>query len=146
MAGYDTGSNGDKNKVVWRDRKHFMWFPFSFTVYELKKDRLYEQKGFFSTSYDELLLYRVVDLTLRQTLSQKLFGTGTLVLRCRVDATPELHLENIRRPFEVKEMLSDMIEDARARHRVVGREFYGADMYSGGDDMDYDMMDDGDER
>lgn len=143
MAQYNTGKEREKSTVVWRDRKHFMWFPFSFTVYELTKERLYEQKGFFSTNYDELLLYRVVDLTLMQTLSQKLFGTGTLVLKSKVDATPEVRLENIRHPLQVKEMLSDMIEDARTRHRVVGREFYGNDMYFGNGDVDMDdMMDD----
>lgn len=140
MAQYNAGNEKEKSTTVWRDRKHFMWFPFSFTVYELTKERLYEQKGFFSTSYDELLLYRVVDLTLMQTLSQKLFGTGTLVLKCKVDAAPEVRLENIRHPLQVKEMLSDMIEDARARHRVVGREFYGGDMYFGNDGMMDDDM------
>ena len=135
--------NQGKNPVIWRDRKHFMWFPFSFTVYELKKDRLYEQRGFFSTSYDELLLYRVVDLTLQQTLSQKLFGTGTIILRCKVDAATEIRLENIRRPMEVKELLSDMIEEARAKHRVVGKEFYGGDIYMDMDGGDWDERMDG---
>ena len=135
MAAHDIG----KNKTVWKDRKHFMWFPFSFTTYELKNDRLYEETGFFSTSSDELLLYRVVDLTMRQTLAQKLYGTGTLILKCRVDSTPEIRLENIKHPRQVKELLSDMIEEARARHRVVGREFYGDTYYM--DDAD-DMEDD----
>lgn len=136
MAKYNDGNDSNKRRAtVWRDRKHFMWFPFSFTVYELTKDRLYEQKGFFSTSYDELLLYRVVDLTLMQTLSQKLFGTGTLVLKCKVDATPEVRLENIRHPLQVKDMLSDLIEEARAKYRVVGKEFYGGDLYFGDGDF-----------
>ncbi|MDD7390696.1 MAG: PH domain-containing protein [Lachnospiraceae bacterium] len=137
MAGHDTG----KNKTVWKDRKHFMWFPFSFTTYELKNDRLYEERGFFSTSSDELLLYRVVDLTMKQTLSQKLYGTGTLILKCRVDSNPEIRLENIKHPRQVKELLSDMIEEARTRHRVVGREFYGDTNYVNDADDEYDMED-----
>lgn len=135
--------NMGKNKTVWKDRKHFMWFPFSFTTYELKNDRLYEETGFFSTSSDELLLYRVVDLTMKQTLAQKLYGTGTLILKCRVDSNPEIRLENIRHPRQVKELLSDMIEEARARHRVVGREFYGDTYYM--DESD-DMEDDDEMR
>lgn len=137
MTGHDTG----KNKTVWKDRKHFMWFPFSFTTYELKNDRLYEERGFFSTSSDELLLYRVVDLTMKQTLSQKLYGTGTLILKCRVDSNPEIRLENIKHPRQVKELLSDMIEEARTRHRVVGREFYGDTNYVNDADDEYDMED-----
>lgn len=131
--------NMGKNKTVWKDRRHFMWFPFSFTTYELKNDRLYEENGFFSTSCDELLLYRVVDLTMRQTLAQKLYGTGTLILKCRVDSDSEIRLENIKHPRQVKELLSDMIEEARARHRVVGREFYGDTYYmNDSDDMEGD--------
>ena len=25
-----------ENKIIWQDRKHFMWFPISFTKYEIK--------------------------------------------------------------------------------------------------------------
>lgn len=146
MAEYDAvNRSSGKNKTVWKDRKHVMWFPFSFTTYELKNDRLYEERGFFSTSSEELLLYRVVDLTMHQTLSQKLYGTGTLILKCRVDSNPEIRLENIKHPRQVKELFSEMIEEARARHQVVGREFYGGDSYYGGmgdgDMEDYDEMD-----
>ena len=145
MAGYngEKRSSG-KNKTIWKDRKHFMWFPFSFTTYELKNDRLYEESGFFSTSCDELLLYRVVDLTMQQTLSQKLYGTGTLILKCRVDSNPEIRLENIKHPRQVKELFSEMIEEARTRHQIVGREFYGSDRYYGG--MDEDDMEGYDEE
>lgn len=125
--------NQEKNSILWRDRKHFMWFPFSFTVYELKKNRLYEQTGLLSTNYEELLLYRVIDLTMQQTFAQKLFGTGTIILHCKADASSEVRLENIRRPKELKEMLSDMIEEARARHRVVGKEFYGGEFHTESD-------------
>lgn len=146
MAEYDAANRSSaKNKTVWKDRRHFMWFPFSFTTYELKNDRLYEERGFFSTSSDELLLYRVVDLTMRQTLSQKLFGTGTLILKCRVDSNPEIRLENIKKPRQVKELFSEMIEEARNRHQVVGREFYGDGSCYDDDGMrgmeDYDEMD-----
>ena len=38
-----------ENKIIWQDRKHFMWFPISFTKYEIKNDRLYQETGLFST-------------------------------------------------------------------------------------------------
>ena len=41
-----------ENKIIWQDRKHFMWFPISFTKYEIKNDRLYQETGLFSTHYD----------------------------------------------------------------------------------------------
>ena len=30
--------------LVWKDRKHWMWFPFSFTKYRIEDGRLYERK------------------------------------------------------------------------------------------------------
>lgn len=125
------------NTVIWRDRRHVMWFPFSFTVYELKKDRLYEKRGLLNTSYEELLLYRIVDLSLSRSLAQRIYGTGTIILKCKGDSSSEIRLENIRRPLEVKEMFSELIEEARMKQRVVGKEFYSHDHY-GDDAGDYE--------
>lgn len=114
-------------EIKWKDRKHWAWFPLSFTVYKLSSERLYIQKGFFSTHYDETLLYRIVDLCLERTLSQKLFGTGTVVLYTKSDTQGAIRLENIKHPMEVKEMFSHAIEEARSQRGVIGREFYTSD-------------------
>ena len=137
--------NASDKKLIWSDRKHHLWFPISFTEYELTRDRLYEKRGFFNTSYDELLLYRVTDIGLRRNFLQKIFGTGTLVLTSRVDAARETLLVNIKEPVRVKDKLSDLIEDARQRRRVVGKEFFGSDIYIDADGMaDMSDSDDGD--
>ena len=95
-----------ENKIIWQDRKHFMWFPISFTKYEIKNDRLYQETGLFSTHYDELLLYRITDLCLRRNLSQKIFGTGTVILYTKADSEREIHLKNIKNAREVKDLIS----------------------------------------
>lgn len=115
----------DKNVIKWRDRKHWAWFPWSFTKYEVRNDRLYVQKGFFKTSYDETLLYRIVDIRLSRTLAQKIFGTGTVTLFTRVDVNHHIELVNIKDSVAVKEYLSDLVEEIRNRKKVVGKEFYG---------------------
>ncbi len=114
-------------EIIWKDRKHWAWFPFSFTVYKLSSERLYLQTGFFNTHYDETLLYRIVDICLERTLSQKLFGTGTIVLYTKSDTQGAIRLENIKHPIEVKEMFSNAIENVRDKRGVVGREFYTSD-------------------
>jgi hypothetical protein len=110
---------------LWRDRKHFMWFPFSFTVYEVKNDRLYIQRGLLSTSYDETLLYRITDVKLTRSLGQKIFGTGTIELCTTVDHDGHILLENVKNPMDVKAQLSELVEDARDKKKVIGKEFYG---------------------
>ena len=121
--------------IKWQDRKHFMWFPFSFTKYQLGNDRIYSQKGLLNTKYDEVLLYRVVDITLQRSLAQKIFGTGTIILSCRADTESEVRLINIKNPIQVKNMLSDDIEMSRNSRRVVGKEFWGGSSHYA--DSDY---------
>lgn len=115
----------EKDEVLWKDRKHFMWFPFSFVKYEIKNERLYEQSGLFSTTYDELLLYKVIDMTLKQSLAQKIFGTGTIYLTTRADTSMQVVLKNIKNPKEVKDLISELTEQIRQNQNVVGKEFYG---------------------
>ena len=91
-----------KEKVLWEGRKHWLWFPFSFTKYSLTEDRFYSQKGLLSTHYDELLLYRVTDICLTRTLGQKLCGTGTITLTCKGDAQRIVTLRSIKDSIRVK--------------------------------------------
>lgn len=128
-----------KNTIKWRDRKHWLWFPWSFTKYEVRNERLYVQRGFFKTEFDETLLYRVMDLKLTRTLGQKICGTGTVTLYTRVDVNNQIELKNIKNPLEVKEFLSDMIENIRNEKKVVGREFSGVMCGENECDMDADF-------
>ncbi len=130
----------EQYEIIWKDRKHYAWFPFSFTKYSLKNDRVYTQTGFFNTHYDELLLYRITDICLTRTLGQKFFGTGTIVLYTKIDTTGQVLLQNIKKPKQVKDILSKLIEEARAGNNVVGKEFYGMGMDIDHGDMGYEDM------
>lgn len=123
------------NKVIWEDRKHFMWFPLSFTKYQIKNERLYQETGLISTHYDELLLYRITDLCLQRNFAQKIFGTGTVVLYTKADSSKEIHLKNIKNANEVKDIISSLVEEARDKKKVVGKEFFD-DSYGLDDQFD----------
>ena len=112
-------------EILWKDRKHFMWFPWSFTKYYIQNDRLMLESGLLHTTLDETLLYRIVDITMRQSLSGKLFNTGDIVIKATVDSSPEIILRNIVNPKKVRSMLSEMVEGSRLNRNVVGKEFYG---------------------
>lgn len=132
------GSKSPESTFIWKDRKHFMWFPWSFTKYSLDQDRLYEDRGLLNTKHDEVLLYRIVDITMTRTLGQKIFGTGTIVLCTKVDTSKDVKLINIKNCRNVNRMLSDMIEQARSKKRVVGKEFYGSGGHAHDDGYGYD--------
>ena len=61
----------ENTNILWQDRKHHLWFPISFTSYYIEDDRLMIKKGFFSTTLDETLLYRIIDISFKQTLAGK---------------------------------------------------------------------------
>ena len=118
------------DKLIWADRKHFMWFPWSFTKYYIENERLMIEAGLLKTTLDETLLYRIVDVTMVQTLTGKIFGTGDLIVKTKVDSNPEIVLKNISEPKKVRSLLSELVEDSRQRKNVVGREFYGEHSYA----------------
>ncbi len=130
-----------KTGTLWKDRKHFMWWPLSFQTYEIRNDRLYQSKGLFSTTYDELLLYRITDMTLKQTFWQRIFGTGTILLATRGDSDAVIRLENIAHPHKVRDLFSQQVEQARIHYNVVGREFVGHSHHTDEPD-DYHAHDD----
>lgn len=115
----------EPNTVIWQDRKHHLWFPWSFTKYYIEADRLMIQTGLLNTTLEETLLYRIVDISMRQGLGGKIFGTGNLIIKAKVDATPEIVLENIANPAQIRTMLSQMVEESRQSRNVVGKEFFG---------------------
>lgn len=125
--------------TVWKDRKHFMWWPLSFHSYEIRNGRLFEYRGLLNQAIDELLLYRVTDIHLHRTLRQRLFGTGTIILSTRADSTPTVRLENIAQPVWVREVISQQVEYSRVQHRVVGQEMVGQGRRP---DMNYGFDDD----
>ena len=148
MAAADKQKSSSKkeNKVLWSDRKRVLWFPIGLAKYTVREDeRIYIDRGLFSTVSDQTWLYRVTDIQMSRSCGQKICGTGTIVMVSKVDADHEIVLKNIKKPREVLTMLSDLIEKSRQKRQVVGTEFYSRGcglphdhMHGHGTDMDGD--------
>lgn len=119
----------DKNiEYVWKDRKRTIFgLPLSFTVYKLTKEKLLIETGFLSKSEEEVRLYRIMDLTLKRPFWQRLFGVGTIHCCTADKSTPEFDILKIKKPSQVKNMLSDMVEQQRDEKRISAREFMDGD-------------------
>lgn len=105
-------------EIIWKDRKRiFFGLPWTFTKYSLSEDRLFISTGFFSVKEDEVRLYRIMDVSLERKLWQRMCGLGTIKC-CSADKTMEdFEIRNIKKSREVKEMLSNMVEDERTKRR-----------------------------
>lgn len=115
---------GKINDILWHDRKRWVFFglPFSFTRYSVSRERLFVSTGFLSVKDDEVRLYRVMDISLKRSLGQRIFGLGTVQI-CSADKTmKDFELKNIKNPVATKELISDLVERQRDAKRVVNRE------------------------
>lgn len=116
----------NKTDIIWKDRKRFLGLPLSFTKYEVKNNRLYTSTGFLSTKEQELLLYRILDFKLDITLGNRLFKVGTITLYTCDETDKEIKLIRIKNPKEVRDILSELVEQKRGEIKIKGREMYGA--------------------
>lgn len=128
--------------LVWKDRKRiFFGLPWTFTKYSLSEDRLFINTGFFSVKEDEVRLYRIMDISLERKLWQRMCGLGTIKC-CSADKTlGDFEIKNIKNSRDVKEMLSNMVEEERSRKKVSSKEFMDHNRDDFDDDDDYDAHD-----
>lgn len=124
-----------KISYLWKDRRRtFLGLPWSFTRYYLQEEKLIIDTGFFARQEDEIRLYRITDITLHRTFGERMLGIGTIHC-CSGDKTsPEFDIRRVKHPRDVKELLSDLVEKERLRHRVSIRENFTDDSH----DEDYD--------
>ena len=134
-----------KNKMdyLWADRKRILGLPISFIRYRLGEDRLFFETGLMSTTVDEILLYRVRDISVTISFWQRFTGVGTVTVESSDKSMPILAMRNIKQPREVKELLHTQVEKAKIAYRVRYNEMMG-DMgpHGGIVDMDGDGIPD----
>jgi len=108
----------EKIAYLWKDRKRFLGMPLSFTRYMLSEDRLFLSKGFLNVKDDEILLYRVRDISTSRSLLQRMLGVGTVTVMSTDKTCPNLVMKNIKDPVAVKEMLHKHVEEMKLRRQV----------------------------
>ena len=127
-------------EYLWSDRRRRLGLPLSLTRYSLSEDRLFLETGLLSTRCEEILLYRVRDLSMKISLGQRIFGVGTVTVHSSDKSCPVLELRNIKHPRETKEIIHQAVEQMKLQRRMRVGEVMGDDYHH--DDMEDDHMDD----
>ena len=110
--------------IFWSDKKRpFFGLPWSLTRYTLYADRLIIRRGLLITRQEEIRLYRIADFNVRQSIFQRIFGLGTVIIYAVDCSAPKFLLVSIRQPYEVARVLSFCAENERRR---IGVGFYEA--------------------
>lgn len=115
-------------EVVWKDRKRYCGLPWSFTRYSLIKNgdkwvKVFSDIGLLYTIIEEVNVYRIRDISLHQTLFDKIFKTGTITLYSNDERQPEFKLRHVADPYRVREIFSNLIEQERTKRGVKVSEF-----------------------
>lgn len=143
----------NRSHILWKDRKrNFLGLPWTFTKYQLDKDRLFITRGLVNSTDDEVRLYRITDLSLSRNLWQKIIGTGTIHCVSADKTMKNFDITNIKHPYDAKELLSGLVETARKENRVYARENmstgphgdHGGSEYDNPDAFDHDFLPGGD--
>lgn len=119
---------GHDAELIWKDRKRYLGLPWSFTRYCLVKSgddwiKVFSDVGFFYSVVEEVNVYRIRDISLHQSLFDKIFKTGTIVLYSNDERQPEFRLRHISHPYKIRDMFSNLIEEERAKRGIHVSEF-----------------------
>ena len=108
--------------ILWQDRKRYFGLPISFTKYSMSEDRLFVDTGFFNLEQNEVRLYRVLDLQLKRSLGQRIFGVGSIFVSSSDKNLGTFEIRNVKHAANVKEMISVQVEQQSEAKRVYTRE------------------------
>ncbi len=108
----------EEKPLLWTDRKRWLGMPITFTRYALNEDKLLVNTGLVSLHEEEVLLYRVRDISVRQSFAERLFGVGTVCVSSTDVSVPHLDLLHVKNPRKVKEVLSKCVELSRHRNGI----------------------------
>ncbi|MBR6108539.1 MAG: PH domain-containing protein [Clostridia bacterium] len=115
----------EKPNYIWKDRKRILGMPLTFIRYRMSEDRLFFETGLFNLRGEEILLYRIRDISVTISFWQRLSGVGTVTVDSTDKSAPSLAMRNIKHPKEVKELIHKQVEKAKIAYRVRYTEMMG---------------------
>lgn len=121
--------------TIWSDRKRHFGLPISFTKYSLSEDRLFRETGLLNLNEEEVLLYRVRDVSLSRSLWQRIFGVGTITVHSSDKTSPTLEVINVKDSKSVKELIFTNVEKAKEERRMRATEL----LDDGAEDSNYEV-------
>lgn len=107
-----------EEKEIWRGRPYLTVG----TVYELTNQRIRVIRGILGNRIEEVELVRVRDTKFKQHLGERMLDVGDITVISTDPTTPELVLNNVKNPIEVRELIRKAVIEEKNRRGLRYRE------------------------
>lgn len=121
---------GDDVIIHWQDRKRWCGLPLSFTRYYILEKpgqwiKLFCETGLLTSRFEEVQLYRIEDFSLTQSLTNKIWGVGNIMIKSNDKTMPVFNIIRIKNPYKVYDKLTDLVARDRKDRNFRWGEFQG---------------------
>jgi len=103
---------------VWRGRPYLTIG----TVYEITTQRIRIIRGVLGNRIEEVELVRVRDTKVKQHMGERMLDVGDITVISNDPSSPEITLNNVKNPIEVREMIRKAMMDEKNRRGLRYRE------------------------
>lgn len=111
---YYSGSDSDGEKLLWKGRP----FLSISEHYMITDERVRVIKGILGKDKEDIELIRIQDIDQTQTLRERAFSVGDIVIHSHDRSDPKVVLNNVRDPEAVHEILRRAVINSRKAHNI----------------------------
>ena len=93
-----------EEKYVFEERKRikFLALPWTFTKYFISDDNVLVRTGFLNREENDCYMYKIQDVTLNESLMQRIFHTGTITCHTGDVTNKILVIQNVKNAKQIK--------------------------------------------
>jgi hypothetical protein len=123
-VGEDVDGVPGGERVIWKGRPSKLWSPRMALTnrYRLTNQRLIIEFGFIGRRTEEIDLFRVNDVGVKQNPFERIVGIGDIYIASADTTTPHRYMHNIKDSVRIKDLLREVARQERHRRRVLVRE------------------------
>lgn len=104
----------DEN-IIWQEYKRILKIPYPFTKYTLTNKRIFVESGVLRYRLDEIKLFRICDITVTRNLFERIFSTGSIIVRSTDRTSPSLTIGSVLNYGKGRQQIASLVDTDRKR-------------------------------
>jgi hypothetical protein len=92
------------------------------TSYTITNQRIIVKTGLIGKKIEEIELMSVKDVNVKQSITNRLLGVGSITILSTDKTTPSITLDDIKDPNTVKDVIRNAVREEKAAHNISYRE------------------------